>query len=71
MAKSNPANGFAALSVRTVADAADGSGDGHAPTVRANPFKNNAGTAADDADANPPPQSASKKTGVLGWSTRL
>jgi hypothetical protein len=29
-AKSNPANGFAAQSVRTVADAADGSGNGHA-----------------------------------------
>jgi hypothetical protein len=70
-AKSNPANGFAAQSVRTVADAADGSGNGHAPTVRANPLKSNAGTAADDADANPPPQSAPEKTGAPGWSTRL
>ena len=69
--KSNPANGFAAQSVRTVADAADGSGNGHAPTVRANPLKNNAGTAADGADANPPPQSAPEKTGTPGWSTRL
>jgi hypothetical protein len=70
-AKSNPANGFAAHSVRTVADAADGSGNGHAPTVRVNPLKNNAGTGADDADANPPPQSAPEKTGAPGWSTRL
>ena len=70
-AKSNPANGSAAQSVRTVADAADGSGNGHAPTVRSNPAKNNAGTAADDADANPPPQSAPEKTGAPGWSTRL
>ena len=70
-AKSNPANGSAAQSVRTVADAADGSGNGHAPTVRSNPAKNNAGTAADNADANPPPQSAPEKTGAPGWSTRL
>jgi hypothetical protein len=62
-AKSNPANGFAAQSVRTVADAADGSCNGHALTVRANPLKNSAGTAADDADANPPSQSAPEKTG--------
>ena len=70
-AKSNPANGFAAQSVRTVADAADGSCNGHALTVRANPLKNSAGTAADDADANPPSQSAPEKTGAPGWSTRL
>jgi hypothetical protein len=43
--KSNPANSFAAQSVRTVA-AMD------APIVRVNSLKNNAGTAADDADAN-------------------
>ena len=71
MPKSNPANGFAAQSVRTVARDADGSGNGNAPTVRANPLRNNAGTAADGADANPPPQSGSKKTGAPGWSTRL
>jgi hypothetical protein len=70
-AKSNPANGFAAQSVRTIADAADGSGNGQAPMVIANSLKNNAGTAADDADANPPPQSAPEKTGALAWSTRL
>ncbi len=71
MPKSNPANGFAAQSVRTVARVADGSGNGNAPTVRTNPLKNNAGTAADGADANPPPQSAPEKAGVPGWSTRL
>jgi hypothetical protein len=70
-AKSNPANGFAAQSVRRVAHTADGSGNGHAPTVRTNSLKNNAGTAADGADANPPPQSGPEKTGAPGWSTRL
>jgi hypothetical protein len=69
--KSIPVNGFAAQSVRTVAHDADGSGNGNAPTVRANPLKNNVGTAADDADANPPPQSAPEKTGASGWSARL
>ena len=42
--------------MRTVA------GEGNAPTVRANPLKTNAGTAADGADANRPPQSAPEKT---------
>jgi hypothetical protein len=71
MPKSNPANGFAAQSPRTVAHDADGSGNGDAPTVRANPLKNNGGTAADGADANPPSQSGPEKTGAPGWSTRL
>ena len=69
--KSNPANGFAAQPVRTVARDADGSGNGNAPTVRANSLKNNAGTAADGADANPPPQSGQEKTGAPGWRARL
>jgi hypothetical protein len=69
--KSNPANGFAAQSVRTVAGGADGSSNGNAPTVRANPLKTKAGTAADGADANPPPQSGREKTVAPGWSTRL
>jgi hypothetical protein len=69
--KSNPAKGFSAQSLRTVAHDADGSGKGNAPTVRANPLKTNAGTAADGADANPPPQSVPEKTGAPGWSTRL
>jgi hypothetical protein len=59
--KSNPANGFAAQSLRTVAHAAEGGGQGNAPTVRADPLENNAGTAADGADANPPPRFARKK----------
>jgi hypothetical protein len=71
MPKSNPVNGFAAQSPRTVAHDADGSGNGHAPTVRANPLKTNVGNAADGADANPPPQSAPEKTRAPGWSTRL
>ena len=57
--------------LRTVANDADGSGNGNAPTVRANPLKTNAGTAADGADANPPPQSGPEKTGAPGWRTRL
>jgi hypothetical protein len=65
--KSNPANGFAAQSVRTVARDADGSGNGNAPTVRANSLKNNAGTAADGADANPRLQSELEKVGSVGW----
>ena len=69
--KCNPTNGFAAQSVRTVAHDADGSGNGNVPTVRANILKNNAGTAADGADANPPPQSGPEKTGAPGWSTLL
>jgi hypothetical protein len=71
MPKSHPATGFAAQSARTVARHADGIGNGIAPTVRANPLKSNVGTAADGADANPPPQSAPEKTGASGWSTRL
>jgi hypothetical protein len=73
--KSNPVNGFLAPSLRTVANDADGrtdgSGRGGAPTVRANPLKTNAGTAADGADANPPLQSAPEKVGPPGWRARL
>jgi hypothetical protein len=73
--KSNPANGFLAPPLRTVANDADGrtdgSGRGGAPTVRANPLKTNAGTAADGADANPPLQSAPEKAGTPGWRARL
>ena len=47
--KSNPANGFAAQSVQTVARDADGSGNGNAPTVGTKPLKSNAGIVADDA----------------------
>jgi len=71
MPKSNPTNGFAAQSVRTVAGDRDGSGNSNAPTIRTNRLKNNAGTAADGADAIPPPQSGPEKTGTTGWSMRL
>jgi hypothetical protein len=69
--KSNSANGFLAPPLRTVANDADGSGRGGAPTVRANPLKTNAGTAADGADANRPLQSAPEKAGPPAWRTRL
>jgi hypothetical protein len=66
--KSNPPNGFAAPSRRTVAnDAADGDG-GPTRTVRANPLKSNGTIAADGADANLPPQSAPEQA---GWRARL
>jgi hypothetical protein len=73
--KSNPTNGFAAPTLRTVANDADGRADGNDPggaaTVRANPLKTNAETAADDADANRPPQSAPEKNGAPSWRARL
>ena len=69
--KSNPANGFPAQSVRTVARDADGSGQGNASTVRAKSLENNAGTAADGADANRAPQSAPEKTSANGWRARI
>jgi hypothetical protein len=64
MPKSNPANGFAAPSLQTVASDADGSG-------RGNPLKTNAGAAADGADANRPPQSVPEKAGAPGLRARL
>jgi len=60
-----------AQSVRTVARDADGSAQGNASTVRAKPLENNAGTAADGADANRAPQSAPEKTSVNGWRARI
>jgi hypothetical protein len=70
--KSNPSNDFAASSLRTIVNdadgRADGSGWGGAPTVRANPLKTNGMTAADGADANRPLQSA---TEVAGWRARI
>jgi hypothetical protein len=73
--KSNVTNGFAAPSLRTVANDADGRADGGngdgTSTVRANPLKPNAGTAADGADANRLPQSAPEITGAAGWRARL
>jgi hypothetical protein len=70
-AESNHTNGFAAPSVQTIADAADGIGNGRAPTVRANPLKNNGGSAADGADANCLLQSAPGKAGANGWRGRI
>jgi hypothetical protein len=55
--KPNPANGFGAPLLRTVANDVDGEMGG-ASIVRANPLESNPETAADGADANPPPQSA-------------
>jgi hypothetical protein len=73
--KDSMANSFAARDVRTVACDADGAtvctDDGNAPTVRANPLKTNAETAADGADANLQPQSAPEKTGAPAWSMRF
>ena len=72
--KPKPINGLSAQPVRTVARHADGSGNGNDSTVRAKPLKNNAGTAADGEDANPPPNLDRKKqghpTGVHGDERR-
>jgi hypothetical protein len=54
--KSMPANDFATPGLRTVANDADGRGVCQSATVRANALN---GNGADDAGANPPPQSVS------------
>ena len=69
--KSNPANGFPAQSVRTVARDADGSGQGSSSTVRAKRLENNAGTAADGADANITRRSGLGERKGAGWRGRL
>jgi hypothetical protein len=61
--KFNAANGFAAPPLRTVANDADGSDRDGTSTVRVNPLKTKAGTAADGADANFPCQLRQKKPG--------
>jgi hypothetical protein len=66
MSQSDPVNGVAAQSLRTVGNDADGSGKGNAPTVRANPLKTNARNTADGTDANLPPQSVLENAGVPG-----
>jgi hypothetical protein len=71
MPKPNLANGFAAQSPRTVAQDADGSRNGNAPTVRTNLLKNNAGNGADGMDAKIPPQSELGNAGATGWSGRI
>ena len=67
----SPVKAFAAESLRTVADDADGTSASQVPTVRANPLKPNAGNGADGRDANHPPQSVQEKTRAVGWSGRL
>ena len=59
--KSNPANGFAAHALWTIAHDADDSVKDNARTVRANPLKTKAETAADGADANRSSQSPPAK----------
>ena len=71
MLKSNQTNGLAAPDRRTVANDADGKGEGQVPTVRANLLKSNAGIAADGADANLTPQSGPEKTEAGGWRARI
>lgn len=70
--ESNGSKNFAADAVRTVApDAdrwADTAGPGAAGTVRANPFKNCSGTAADGADAKIPTPSTERDS---GWEIEL
>ena len=69
--KSTAANGFTPPNLRTVANDADGRGDGGAQTVRAKALNHNEEDGADDADANPPPQSTPEKAGASGWRARL
>jgi hypothetical protein len=73
--KSNPANGFLAPSLRTVANDADGrtdgSGRGATPTVRANPLKTNAVTVADGRTqiprSNPLRKKPARRAGGRGY----
>jgi hypothetical protein len=60
--KSNQTRGFAAPDRRTVANAADGRGNGGAQTVRSNPLTHNGKEGADGADANRPQRSAAETT---------
>jgi len=69
--KTNSGNGFGAPPLRTVALDADGSGQGNASTVRAKPLENNAGTAADGADANIADRSGLGERKGAGWRGRL
>jgi hypothetical protein len=62
------ANYFAAEPLRTVAGNAD---DSDAASVRTNPLETSLKSAADDADAKSPSQSAARATGTLGWRGRL
>ncbi len=65
------ASSFARPDPRTVANDADGTCKSPIPTVRANPLKSNAPTAADGVDAVVSPDSAPEETGLAGWRARL
>ena len=69
--KSNAANGFVPPDPRTVANDADGRGDGRGQTVRAKSLNNNKEDGADGADANSPLLSAPASTSPPGWRARL
>jgi hypothetical protein len=69
--KSNAANEFAPPNLRTVANDADGPGDGGAQTVRAKVLSHSGRDGADDADANHPQCSESEKMSTPGWRARL
>jgi hypothetical protein len=62
----NIANRFATQNLRTIADAADGSGTANGSTVRANPLKTNGETDADGADANLASHSVPEKNTLDG-----
>ena len=65
--KSNTANEFVPPNLRTVANAADGRGNGGAQTVRSNPLTHNGKEGADGADANRLQRSAPEKASTPGW----
>jgi hypothetical protein len=67
---SNTINGFTPPNLRTVANDADGRGDGGAQTVRAKALNHNEEDGADGADANYPVQSDPGKTD-RGWRARI
>jgi hypothetical protein len=71
MPKSNAANGFGAPDPRTVAQGADGRGEGPVATVRANPVKSNDRSAADGADANITRSSGLEERKGAVWRGRL
>jgi hypothetical protein len=66
--KSNACNGFALPDLRTVANDADGRGDGGAQAVRNKALNHNEEDGADGADAKFPVRSGPRKP---GWSERL
>jgi hypothetical protein len=63
---SNAGNGFTPPKVHTIANDADGPGDGGARTVRAETLNCNEEDRADGADANPPTQSMPREIQVDG-----